>query len=283
VLAITLTLILTSQYFRYFECLLWGAGDAKELLGFLHYPCHVGTVFAIAYLIKQNKWTRPLAFAFSVGGLVSIVAPGGNPFLYGNTDFTYAIDHMILAILPVFVVVIDGYIPTWKTVRNYTIASVLIVYAFIPFVYADEERAKLNEFTNSTFEVDISSWVEEMGNPTVELMINEKELDESEVGTLICDEDFICIYTANAKLEDKSNVKLMIHIFDERKELTVDVELKENNVEDFYYVNEQILWSDLVPNASVWVLPFAYGLSAFAFITIYYLPLNYYVKKNKIK
>ena len=265
IMTVAVTLLLTSQYFRYFEEILFGSGEFRLLIGFFHYPCHVGTLFAIIYFIKQNRWTKALAFCFSVGGLVSIVAPGGNIFQYGNTDFTYTIDHMILAILPVFIVVIDGFDPSWKTVRNYTIASVLIVYAFIPFVYANEERAKLDEFTSTTFEVDLSKYAKEMTNPTIEFTINEKNVDESGIGDIVCDDAFICIFTPTEELAKKSSKELNIHLFDDRKEVTINFKLKENNVEDFYYVNEQILWSDLVPNAPIWVWPFAYGLSAFVF------------------
>jgi|GEM_PF-5977471 len=276
---VALTLILVSQYFRYFEEFFFYNFDLKLLVSYIHYPCHIGTFFAIVYLIKPTKWTRILAFFTSLGGLVSILMPLGVPFVFDHLGYTYTVDHMILSILPVYLVVIDGFRPNWKMIGYFILYSVGIVAILIPFVYEEQERNYIE--IEDSYTIDLTSIASNIENPEYEFMINEKEVGKVNKGIIACS-NLICTYIPDNIKKDGS-IKLDIKVYNETDEINTSIEIKAVNPEDYYYINEQVLWADIAPDASVWWWPMWFGLAEFVFAMVYYLPLSYYIKKTSTK
>ena len=105
--------------------------------------CRLGALLSLAFCLTKYKKLIPFVFVFSMFGFTAVLAPDGDLFelSYGQfirPKFTY--DHLILTVMPFYLIAVEGFKPTFKNLR-YALGAfiVLLVGAMIfnPIVEMD--------------------------------------------------------------------------------------------------------------------------------------------------
>ena len=96
------------------------------------YMCRLSVLVLLYYTITKDKRVEPFLFFWGATGLAGIIYPNGNIYNIVNLKETFFIDHFFLAVTPFFLVVYQGYRPSFKNVLQIMGLMGLILLIFIP-------------------------------------------------------------------------------------------------------------------------------------------------------
>jgi len=107
--------------------------DAYSIRSYLpFYMCRLSVLVLLYYALTKDKRVEPFLFFWGATGLAGIIYPNGEVYNIVNLKETFFIDHFFLTITPFFLVVYQGYRPSFKDVLTITGLMALILYIFIP-------------------------------------------------------------------------------------------------------------------------------------------------------
>lgn len=130
ILLIVSVLLIWTQLARYLGVLFRDGFDFTENLPF--YMCRLSVLVLLFYTLTGNKKVESFLFYWGATGLAGIIYPNGPIENIANLTETFYIDHFLLAVIPFFLVVYEGYQPSKKDLFTITGIMALILYAFIP-------------------------------------------------------------------------------------------------------------------------------------------------------
>lgn len=113
VLMIATLLLLWTQYVRYVD-LLFNGGEFNMAAHLPFYMCRVSAVVLLYYTITGDKKVETFLFYWGSLGLAGILYPNGPISNIANLTEVFYIDHTLLTLIPVFLVVVQGYRPNLK-------------------------------------------------------------------------------------------------------------------------------------------------------------------------
>ena len=96
------------------------------------YMCRLSVLVLLYYTLTKDKRVEPFLFFWGATGLAGVIYPNGEIMNIMNLKETFFIDHFFLAVTPFFLIVHQGYRPTFKGVLQITGLMALVLYIFIP-------------------------------------------------------------------------------------------------------------------------------------------------------
>ena len=142
VLLILITLLFYSQYRRYGARLFTPLFEYSIDTLPIHF-CRFSALMTLVYFITKNKFIKGFVYFQSGLGILSVLIPGGYFFIMTQEwrSFTYMVDHFILAIMPFFLIFIDGYKVNRRDLIISTTYSVVVPLAVLPWALATNYNA----------------------------------------------------------------------------------------------------------------------------------------------
>ena len=144
IIRVILILLIWTQFARYAgvflkETLEWNIWifhfriDAFSLGSYLpFYICRVSALVLLYYWITKDKRVESFLFYWGSLGLAGVLFPNGPISNIFNLDETFYIDHILLALIPYYLLVYEGYKPTKKGMYITTAIMFSILMIFIP-------------------------------------------------------------------------------------------------------------------------------------------------------
>ena len=131
ILIIVSILLIYTQLARYIGVIYKnGFFDFTENLPF--YMCRLSVLVLLFYTLTGNKKVESFLFYWGATGLAGVIYPNGPIENIANLTETFYIDHFLLAMIPFFLVVYQGYRPSRKDMFLIIGIMALLLYAFIP-------------------------------------------------------------------------------------------------------------------------------------------------------
>lgn len=130
IMIIVSILLIWSQFARYVGVIYTGRFSFLDSLPF--YMCRLSSLVLLVYLLTGSKRLESFLFYWGATGLAGVIYPNGAIENIANLTETFYIDHFFLTLIPFFLVVYQGYKPTFKDMFIITGVMALILYAFIP-------------------------------------------------------------------------------------------------------------------------------------------------------
>lgn len=88
--------------------------------------CYFTMFIFIYYYLKKDRRMLPFLHIFGFLGIGALIAPG-HQFEFSNPlSYLFMIDHIILGLMPFYIIVVHKYYPTYDKIR-------IVLYTFIPF------------------------------------------------------------------------------------------------------------------------------------------------------
>lgn len=137
IVIVLITLLLYSQYRRY-GAILFTPNVAYTIENLPIHFCRFSTVMTLVYLFTNNKIIKGFVYFQAGLGIASVVVPGGY-FLTMTAEwrsYTYMVDHMILALMPFFLIFVDDYEVNRRDLIISTVYSVVVPLAVLPWALA---------------------------------------------------------------------------------------------------------------------------------------------------
>ncbi len=123
-------LLIWTQLARYLVVFLKGDFLFTESLPF--YMCRLSVLVLLYYDLTKDKRVESFLFYWGATGLAGVIYPNGPIANIANLTETFYIDHFLLAMMPFFLVVYQGYKPSAKDLFIITGVMAVLLYAFIP-------------------------------------------------------------------------------------------------------------------------------------------------------
>ncbi len=123
-------LLLWSQFARYLGVFLRGEFLLTESLPF--YVCRLSSLVLLYYVLTKDKRVESFLFYWGATGLAGVIYPNGPIENIANLTETFYIDHFLLAVMPFFLVVYQGYKPSAKDLFIIVGVMAAILLAFMP-------------------------------------------------------------------------------------------------------------------------------------------------------
>jgi uncharacterized membrane protein YwaF len=99
--------------------------------GLPFYMCRLSVLVLLYYAFTQDKRVESFLFYWGALGLAGVVYPNGEIPNIANLTETFFIDHILLTVIPFFLVVYQGYIPKLKDMIYITVLMFIILCIFI--------------------------------------------------------------------------------------------------------------------------------------------------------
>lgn len=131
VLIIATVLLVWTQYVRYVDLLFFG-GEFKMGEHLPCYMCRVSAVVLLYYTITGDKRVETFLFYWGALGLAGVIYPNGPINNIMNLTEVFYIDHVMLTLIPIFLVVVQGYRPSVKGVFIIVGVMAIMLLSFIP-------------------------------------------------------------------------------------------------------------------------------------------------------
>lgn len=137
-----ITILLYSQYRRYGARLFTPTFEFTIETLPIHF-CRFSAVMTLVYLFTKNKIVKGFVYFQAGLGIISVLIPGGYFFTmsYEWRSFTYMVDHMILAIMPFFLVFIEDYKVNRRDLIISIAYTVIVPLAVLPWALATDYNA----------------------------------------------------------------------------------------------------------------------------------------------
>jgi uncharacterized membrane protein YwaF len=137
-----ITILLYSQYRRYGARLFTPTFEYTIETLPIHF-CRFSAVMTLLYLITKNKIIKGFVYFQAGLGIFSVLIPGGFFFTmsYEWRSFTYIVDHMILAIMPFFLIFIEDYKVNRRDLIISIAYTVIVPLAVLPWALATDYNA----------------------------------------------------------------------------------------------------------------------------------------------
>jgi uncharacterized membrane protein YwaF len=137
-----LALLLYSLYLRYFERLF----DPRFSYDIKDLPtayCRISVILAAIYLITRNKYLGQFLYFQAGFGVFSMVFPGTDFFYLTaqHRNIGYVYDHLLLSLLPFFIVLIMGVTPSKKSFYISWAYCIVIPFALLPYALSSGTNA----------------------------------------------------------------------------------------------------------------------------------------------
>lgn len=127
-------ILLYSQYKRYgsdlfTEFFVYSINDIP--LGY----CRISALLVCVYVFTKNKYLAGFLYFQSGLAFFSVLFPGGDFFVLTENHrvLGYVFDHYIIALMPIFLIFIDGLVPTKKTMYFSIAYSLIIPFSLLPY------------------------------------------------------------------------------------------------------------------------------------------------------
>ena len=130
ILLVVSILLIWTQLARYLGVFFKEGFIFTEHLPF--YMCRLSVLVLLYYTLTGNKKVESFLFYWGATGLAGVIYPNGPIENIANLTETFYIDHFMLAIMPFFLVVYQGYRPSKKDLFFITGVMAVLLYAFIP-------------------------------------------------------------------------------------------------------------------------------------------------------
>lgn len=137
-----ITILLYSQYRRYGARLFTPTFEYTIETLPIHF-CRFSAVMTLIYLFTKNKIIKGFVYFQAGLGIFSVLIPGGF-FLtmsYEWRSFTYMVDHMILAIMPFFLIFLDDYKVNRRDLIISIAYTVIVPIIVLPWALATDYNA----------------------------------------------------------------------------------------------------------------------------------------------
>lgn len=96
------------------------------------YMCRLSVLILLYYALTKDKRVESFLFFWGATGLAGVIYPNGAIENFANLKETFVIDHFLLAVTPFYLIVYEGFKPTFKGVLTITGLMGLILLIFIP-------------------------------------------------------------------------------------------------------------------------------------------------------
>lgn len=96
------------------------------------YMCRLSVLVLLYYVITKDKRVETFLFFWGATGLAGVIYPNGVVDNIVNLKETFFIDHFLLAMTPFYLIVYEGFRPTFKGVLQITGLMAVILLLFIP-------------------------------------------------------------------------------------------------------------------------------------------------------
>jgi hypothetical integral membrane protein (TIGR02206 family) len=123
-------LLIWTQLARYLGVLFKEGFIFTEHLPF--YMCRLSVLVLLYYVLTKDKRVESFLFYWGATGLAGVIYPNGPIENIANLTETFYIDHFLLAMMPFFLVVYQGYKPSAKDLFAITGVMAVLLYIFIP-------------------------------------------------------------------------------------------------------------------------------------------------------
>lgn len=137
-----ITVLLYSQYRRYGARLFTPTFEYTIDTLPIHF-CRFSAVMTLVYLFTKNKIIKGFVYFQAGLGIFSVLIPGGYFFTMSQDwrSFTYMVDHMILAIMPFFLIFIEDYKVNRRDLIISIAYTVIVPLIVLPWALATNYNA----------------------------------------------------------------------------------------------------------------------------------------------
>lgn len=95
------------------------------------YMCRISVVVLLYYVITKDKRVESFLFYWGALGLAGVLYPNGDFTNSVNLTETFYIDHILLTVTPLFLVVYQKYVPTFKDAMTIALVMFVMLVMFI--------------------------------------------------------------------------------------------------------------------------------------------------------
>lgn len=135
-------LLLYSQYSRYGDRLFTTnfSYDLKDIP--MNY-CRWSAILVVVYAFTKNKYVAQFLYFQAGFAFFSVIFPGGDFFMLtqNHRALGYIYDHYVIAMMPLFLIFIDGIKPSKKAMYVSIAYSLIIPFALLPYALASGHNA----------------------------------------------------------------------------------------------------------------------------------------------
>jgi hypothetical integral membrane protein (TIGR02206 family) len=125
-----MVLLIWSQLARYGFSIIRDGFNPEIYFPF--FICRISSLVLTYYFITKDRKVESFLFYWGILGVAGVLYPNGPISNIANLTETFYIDHVLLALTPFYLVVIEGFKPNKTNLRQTTLLMMILLLLFIP-------------------------------------------------------------------------------------------------------------------------------------------------------